>query len=292
MKTLKKDTTHIGLVSSYEMKNPVAKAFYFFCILCLVITALVCILPPLWILLSGFKEGKEFYSIPPTILPESFHLSKLIDTWKMLHFEKYYINTLVLAFGSIVFKIVFCGLAGYVMSMLKPRGIGLVERILIITMMIPANVKLATTYQNIVAFHMLNSYTGLWCMAATDTFMILVFQSFFEGIPFSLVEAARIDGCSELSTLFKIILPNCKPVLATSVILTINAAWSDFFWPFLIVKEKSLFTVMLQVYTIKASTSIDIVMISLIFVIIPPILLFIVFQKFIMQGFTMSGVKG
>lgn len=292
MKIFKKNNTHIGLASFYEIKTPAVRAFYIFCIVCLIITALICILPPLWILLSGFKEGKEFYSIPPTILPETFDFGKLVSTWKMLHFERYYLNTLVLAFGCIVFKIVFCGLAGYVMSMLKPRGIGLIERILIITMMIPANVKLATTYQNIVDFNMLNSYTGLWCMAATDTFMILVFKSFFEGIPFSMVEAARIDGSGELSTLFRIILPNCKPVIATSIILTINASWNDFFWPYLIVKDKNLFTVMLQVYTIKTSTSIDVVMISLIFVIIPPILLFVVFQKFIMQGFTMSGVKG
>lgn len=283
---------HVGLASTYDMKKPSVKIFLVFCFVFLVLISLVCLLPPLWVLVSGFKEIKEFYAVPPTLLPASFDITKLTSTWGMLHFERYYINTLVMALGCIAFKVVFSGSAGYVFAMLRPRGVAVVETLLIVTMMIPANVKLATTYQNIVGLNMLNSYLPLWCMAATDTFMILVYKSFFQGIPISIVEAARIDGCGEVGSLFRIILPNSKPVLATSVILTINSAWSDFFWPYLIVKDKSLYTVMLQIYTIKSSTSIDVVMISLIFAIIPPVLLFLFFQKFIMEGFTMSGVKG
>ena len=83
-----------------------------------------------------------------------------------------------------------------------------------------------------------------------------------------------------------------KPVVVTAVILTINGTWSDFFWPYLIIKDKGLYTIMLQIFSLKTAESVDVVMISLIFAIIPPVLLFVIFQKFIMQGFTMSGIKG
>lgn len=292
MKKTASNKQYVGLVSSVDMGRPSAKMFYLFCVTALTILALFCVLPPLWVLLSGFKDGKEFISVPPTLFPKTFKIEKFIDTWFLLKFERYYINTLIMAGGCIIFKIVFAGLAGYVLAVLKPKGIGVIEKLLFFTMMIPANVKMATLYTNIVKLDMLNSYVPLWLLAAIDTFMVLIFKSFFEGIPISLIESARLDGCGELTTLFRIILPLSKPVVMTSVILTLNTAWSDFFWPYLILKNKDMYTVMLQIFSVRSSTSVDVVMLSLIFVIIPPIILFAFFQRFIMSGFTMSGIKG
>lgn len=283
--------SHVGLISTVD-KGVGAKMFYALFAILLVIISLLCILPPVWVLLSGFKEGKEFFSIPPTIIPKHFNVKKLADTWHIFKFGGYYKNTIVLAIGSIVFKVTLAGMAGYVIALVRPKGVGIFEKILMITMMIPGNMMLATLYKNIVSLGLLNSYIPLWMMSAADTFMVLVFRSFFSGIPTALVEAASIDGSGEVQTLFKIILPMSKPVVVTAVILTINGTWSDFFWPYLIIKDKGLYTIMLQIFSLKTAESVDVVMISLIFAIIPPVLLFVIFQKFIMQGFTMSGIKG
>ena len=147
-------------------------------------------------------------------------------------------------------------------------------------------------YINIVNLHMLNTYWPMILMAGYNAFLTIVFKSFFDGIPSALIESAQIDGCTRLGVFFRIVLPLSKAVMFTAAILSFNAAWGDFFWPLLVLKDRSVYTIMVEVYTVQQNIAQDQALIILTFAIIPPAIMFVFFQKYIMQGMTMSGIKG
>lgn len=285
-----------GIISSMDLKKPSVKVFYGIMLFFLWVVVLVCLVPALWTLSSSVKDVKEIYAIPPTFIPKSFHPEKLLETWKNYNFVRYYLNTFIVTIGTIVFSIFSNGLAGYVISKMKPKGINIVFALIMASMMIPTNVSLVPVYKNIIDVpllhvNLLNTFWPMILMAGANSFMIIVYKSFFDGIPTALLEAARLDGCGELRTFWNIVLPLSKPILFTAVILAFKDAWSDFFWPYMVLKERLMYTVMVEVFSLK-ELAIDERMIILTFSIIPPVILFCFFQKYIMQGFTMSGIKG
>lgn len=265
----------------------------------MLLLAFICLAPPLWVMLSSVKNVKEFYQVPPTIIPRTLEFEKIIEVWKKLNFFKFYGNTLALAAGNIVCAVLFNGLAGFVLSRLKPKGSKIVFMVILWTMIIPNSVSMIPLFKNIINVPLLNinlsnSFLPLWLMAGASAYYIIIFKSFFDGIPASLVEAARLDGCNNINIFARIIVPLSKPVIIVIVIFTLNGTWSDFLWPYLILKEPEKYTVMVKIFTLKSSTGfpMDVQMVALVFAIIPPAVLFMFFQRYIMQGFTLSGIKG
>lgn len=217
----------------------------------------------------------------------------------MLHFGTIYINTLEMIAGALCFSVVFNGMAGYVISRLKPMGSKLIFTLMLWTLMLPTSVSMVTVYKNVISLPILhinlsNSYLPLFLMAGANAFFVLIFKGFFDGIPTSLIEAARIDGCNDFSIFFRVVMPLSKPVIMTVIILQLNTTWGDFFWPYLILNNPDKYTVMVEIYRLIGTQgfSADLQIVSLTFAIIPPAILFMLFQKHIMQGMTMSGIKG
>ena len=287
----------MGLISSIDIKKTKYKVMYWIIFAFLILVAFVCLFPPIWVMLSAVKDVKEFYAMPPTIIPRSFNISKISEVWNKYSFVKYYINTITLTLGCIVTAVVMNGLAGYVISRLKPKGIKLVLMLITFSLMVPNATAMVPVYKNILNFpvlkvNLINTNIPMWIMYGASAFKIIVFKSFFDGLPQALIEAARIDGCGEFKIIPKIILPLCIPVVVTMVILTLREAWSDFFWPYLVLRDKERITVMVELFSIQNLIPLDELVLLLSFSILPPAILFIFFQKYIIQGFTLSGIKG
>ncbi|WP_339206266.1 carbohydrate ABC transporter permease [Paenibacillus sp. FSL K6-3182] len=294
MKTAKSS----GIIGDLEYKIPKVKIMYWLFFAIMLIISLVCLLPPVWVILSSFKDVKEFYEIPPTIIPRSFHIEKLWDTWNEFKFMRYYLNTSYVTIGTLVFTVLFNGLAGYFFSKLKPKGSAFFFLLILWTVLLPSTVGIVPLFGNIVDFPLFhinftNTYWPLWFLAAVNPVVILIFKNFFDTIPASLVESAHIDGASKLSIFLRIILPLSGPVLITISILTINGVWNEFFWPYMILKDQSQWTVIVAIFNLKATLPADIQFLGLTFAIVPPVLLFLVFQRYIMQGYSIAGsIKG
>ena len=287
----------MGLISSIDIKKSKYKIMYWVIFAFLILVAFVCLFPPIWVMLSAVKDVKEFYAMHPTIIPRSFNAGKIADVWNKYSFVKYYINTIVLTLGCIVTAVVMNGLAGYVISRLKPKGIKLVLMLITFSLMVPNATAMVPVYKNILNFpvlnvNLINTNIPMWIMYGASAFKIIVFKSFFDGLPQALIEAARIDGGGEFKIIPKIILPLCIPVVVTMVILTLREAWSDFFWPYLVLRDKERITVMVELFSIQNLIPLDELVLLLSFSILPPTILFIFFQKYIIQGFTLSGIKG
>lgn len=294
----KKDAQAMGIISKFDMQNPSVKVLYGLIWFFLILAVLLCFVPPLWCMTSALKDSREFFSVPATLIPRSFHPEKLWETWEVLNFGQAYINTVIVLCGSLVMSLVCNGMMGYVLSRLRPRGYKLVLSLVLWTLMLPQSVSQVPLFKNflslpILGINITESYLPMWLLAGANAFYVLIFKSFFDSIPQSLIEAARLDGCTNLGIFFRVMLPLSKPVLMVIAIFTINASWSDFFWPYLVLGSRSeLYTVMVKIFYMAGWYSEDIQVVALIFTIIPPTILFLFFQRYIMSGFTLSGIKG
>lgn len=287
-----------GLITSLDFKMRRVRIGYWIMFALLLIIALIFLFPAVWIILSSFKDVKEFLSTPPTLFPHSFHPEKLVEVWKKMNISRSYLNTMIVACGDMAFSIIVNGLAGYVISRLKPKGSSLFFILVLWSMMLPSSVSLVPlfmTFQDFPIFHfsMMNTYLPMWICKGANAFNVLLFKSFFDSISISYIEAARIDGCSDLGIFRKIILPLSIPVVTTVAIFTFNGSWAEFLWPYLVLKDKSLYTVPVQIYRMKsAGFLMDQYVIVLLFAMLPSLIMFLLFQKQIMHGVSLGGIKG
>lgn len=287
-----------GFINQVEMKQTKAKLLYWFMFAFLLLSSAISVIPTLWIMISGFKDLEEFFAIPPTIIPKTFHPEKIVQVWKQFDFLLYYKNTVVVTLGVIVFNIVFNGLSGYVLSRLKPKGSKAVFMGLMFIMMIPNTVGMVPYYMTICDFpyfhfSLLNSFLALWIPAAANIFNILLFKNSFDSIPASYLEAARIDGAANLQIFYKIIIPLSVPIIMTVAILSFTSSWGDFFWPYLVLNDPQKYTISIFLFQNKTGNyTMDIYMIMLTLSILPPMIIYAFLQKYIMSGVAVGGIKG
>ncbi len=287
-----------GILRASDMKQTKYKLAYAAMVLIMLVYLAVVIVPSLWMLLSGFKDASEIYQRPTRFFPREIRLSKVAEVWKELKFYKFYINTFALALGAVAFDVVVNGFAGYVLSRLKPRGSKAIYWLVMLLMMLPSTMTTVPLYKTFINFpivhaNMLNTYMPMWLMAAANMFNIVLFKTAFDGISSSLVEAARIDGATDMGIFFKIILPLSVPVIMTVCIFTFNGQFGNFFWPYLVVQEREKWTIGIWLYKVTGGTTpIDEQMLSILFSIAPQLLIFILFNKYIIGGINIGGVKG
>ena len=282
-----------GVIRDYDMHSlPVRIGYAFIYVLCLVMVVFA-LFPLLWVILAGFKDLREFMS-STDILPRSFSLAPFFKTWNQLGIARNYLNSLISVAGSVVCALIFNGLLGYGIGILKPRGHKAVKRLVMLSLLMPTTISIVPLFMNIQKLGLGNSFIPLWLSYGANAMYVVLFIQFFESLPFSMIEASRIDGCSPLQTFFHIVLPLSKPICAVVAIFSINAAWSDFLLPYLVLRGGPLQTVMVRlfVFSTEQTVNADTMMRSVVFSMIPPIILFALFQKQLTENTVSAGIKG
>ncbi len=293
---MKTEKTH-GIMSSIDLKKPSNKLIYAIIVFILVVTCAASVIPIIWVLLSGFKSPSEIYKIPPSFFPDKIDLGKIALAWNQMKFYKTYANTFIAAGGATACHLLISGIAGYVLSKLKPCGYKILFMLIFWSMLIPSTTSTVPIYMSlvkvpIIGINLSNSYIPLWLMFI-NAFDIILFKSFFDGISDSIVESARIDGAGIMRIFFWIILPLSMPVFMTVAMFTFNAAMGQYFWPYLLITDNNMTMLGVQLYKMKNSTfSIDYQMLAIIFSIIPQVVVFTIFQKNIIGGVSAGAVKG
>lgn len=285
----KKDEGTIRYYDLYSRKHRVLAVSIFAVCIIMVIIALF---PAVWVFLASFKENAEFRK-EATILPAAFHIENYIKTWNDLKFFKYYVNSFGVVLGSVISSIIFNGLLAYGLAILRPKGYKVVYTLVMWGLLIPATTSVVALFVNINRIGLNQSFLPLWLSMGANAFFVILFKQFFEGLPKELIEAAKLDGCGVLRTFISIILPLSKPIVMVITIFTINAAWSDFLLPFLVLNGSGHETVMVRLFMFRTSNATDVeVLRAVAFSIIPPIILFLIFQKQITEGTTAGAIKG
>jgi multiple sugar transport system permease protein len=226
---------------------------------------------------------------------------------------RWFFNSLVYAFGVIIEQLMISSLAGYALSRLWPRKIAYVlELFFLATMMLPAillflplflmmqNFPLPTipfTSIKLPGINLINSYWALILPHAAWAFSILLFRGFFDQFPDELFQAARIDGASELTIFRKIVFPLSGPIFATMTIFTFMAIWAEFLWPYLVANKQAMWTLSIGLFSASGAggssggdvkLSMSMALISA----IPPLLIFTFFQRYLVRGIALTGLKG
>lgn len=297
-KRIKEENISTSATLEVDLKNPTVKSVHIFLTLIMILVSLTFIIPVLWVLLSAFKGTEEFFRNPPTIFPESFDFSKIGYVWKKAALGKVYLSTIYMMLGSLIVSLTSNGLAGYVLSRLKPRGSQLVVVVVLWSMMMPGGLSMVPLFISftkeipILGRNLMDSYIPLWMMSGASAFNVLLFKGFFDGISKSYLEAARIDGCSEVGIFTKIVMPLSKPVFMSVSIFVFTGGWGNFMWPYLLIQDENMIPIGVRTYLLQPVLPQDEYFMMLIFVILPPIIFFCVFQKYIMGGVSLGGVKG
>jgi len=287
------EKTRTGIIRDFDAKTPGAKVSLGLVYLICLVVALVSLFPIFWVLMAGFKDLGEYVS-STTILPQSFDFSRYTRTWSQLNIANNYINSFYAIIGSVFCSLIFNGLLAYGLAILKPVGHGIVSKLVMLSLLIPATMSLVPLFMNIQRLGLGGFFTPLWLAAGASAFTVILFKQFFESLPQSLIEAGRIDGCSQLATFFKIVLPLSKPICMVVTIFTVNGAWSDFLLPYLVLGHSRWQTVMVRLFIFSTQQTInyDDLMRAVVFSMIPPIILFFIFQKQLTENIVSVGIKG
>ncbi|MDR0374188.1 MAG: carbohydrate ABC transporter permease [Treponema sp.] len=292
MKKTKKAVDNNGIIRDFDFKQRSVRVFYAILYGIGIIIAFVGIAPLIWVVFSGFKDIREFVR-DAKILPSKFNLDVYSTTWKQLGFVRYYVNSLVSVVGSVVCAVFFNGLLGYALSKIKPAGSKVVYMLVMWGLLIPTTTSVVPLFINITRIRLTGSFIPLWLSMGASAFYVILFKNFFDELPASLIEAAKIDGAKDFAIFTKIAVPLSQAIIMVVVMYAINAAWSDFLLPYLVLNGSSFETVMVRLFQFKNGKSNDVeILRAVVFALIPPIVLFFIFQKQITQVALQSGIKG
>ena len=299
------DNKQTGLLSSADLKTAKGKVIYWVFFAALIVVCLISLFPAIWTILTSFKETQEIYSsftlFPKDMSPANLW-NRLYSSWNELRLGDSFINTILLSIGQLASTLVVCGFGGYVLSKLKPKGSRIVFVLVVWTMMMPGQIRMVPNYISMLHFpfaydfgmgiSLLDTFWPMWLGAAANAFNIVLFKNAFDALSNTYVEAAKLDGCSNYGVFFKIMLPLSMPTMIFVAIGTLSAAWSDFFSPLLFL-DKHVVTP-LKIYRLQSDTSIQMNtrFMGLVFASIPPFIIFLIFQKHILGGINVGGVKG
>ncbi|HBI2243032.1 TPA: carbohydrate ABC transporter permease, partial [Listeria monocytogenes] len=241
------------------------------------------ILPFIWMVLSSLKTDAEILKIPPTIWPETFTLDNFTKLFTEMDFAIYLKNTLIIVFFSF-FGLFLNAMAGYGFAKFKFKGKNKLFYLVLATMMIPGQVTMIPVYLLLNAAGLTNTMTGIVLPGLVGAFGIFLFRQFMSTISDDLLEAARLDGASEFYIFWRIVIPISRPVLAVQGILTFIAGWNSFLWPLIIANDEKFYTLSVGLQLLKGQygSNYALQMAGATFMVIPIILIFMTFQKYIL----------
>lgn len=281
-----------------ECKNKRLSSVLFHVFSCLL--GFIMIYPLLWLLASSFKSNDTMFHNTYSLIPETWdvvqnYLSGLagVAGYSFMHFFK---NSVIVTLVSVVTSIFSSLLAAYALARVKFRGSAFWFGCVIMTMMIPSQVMVVPQYIILRALHLNDTLAAMvlpWCFGYA--FFIFLIVQYMRGVPKELDEAAQIDGCSKIGILFRILVPVVKPAIVSASIFAFYWIWQDFFQPLIFVGSPKNFTIplALNMYTDPNSFNnygglFAMSVVSL----IPVIIVFIVFQKYLVEGIATDGIKG
>ncbi len=255
------------------------------------------IYPFVWSVLSSFKPSSQLYSGNPLeLIPRPPTTANYLRLFQILPFGKFILNSSFLSIAIPIAMISIASITAYALTRLKFKGRNVIFMMFVATMMIPSHVTLIPNFKIIVDMNLTNTYFALFlnCMfTGANAFNIFFFRQFFLSIPKDLENSAIIDGCSRLGVFFRIIMPNAKPAIATTAILSFRSVWNSFMWPMLVINDYDKLTLTVGLKYLKEwEPNWAVLIAGATLSIVPIVIVFLVFQKYFMSTNLNSGFGG
>lgn len=254
----------------------------------------VMVTPFIWMTLSSLKPEAEIRQSPPTWWPRTFTLENFQELFTRLDFPQFFTNSAVVAVAVTLGNLVFCSMLGYAFAKIDFWGRDWLFRIVLSTLMIPAITLLVPLFVLVSSLGLVNTYAGLILPFLATPFGVFLMRQFISSLPDELIDAARVDGASELRIFARVIMPLCRPALATLGILTFLGSWNNFLWPLVVASSEDKYTlpVALALYSVgQNKTQFGLMLAGAVVVVLPVLLVFLALQRHIIQGVATTGIK-
>jgi ABC-type glycerol-3-phosphate transport system permease component len=265
----------------------------------LVVTAaaVVCFLPFIWLFCAAFKRGDDLFSSP--FLP--YDLGRLTlrnfrDLFNQQAFGWWLINSIFLSSATTVLVVALSSLGGFALAKYEFRGKGVLMLIMLFTMMIPSQVLLPGTYELIWKIGWVNSYAAILIPGAVSVFGVFLFRGAMGGVPDELLQAARVDGCSEFRLYWDIALPVVRPMIGAFTLLSFIGNWNSFLWPQIVLQDDAKYTLPIGLANLisqpGSTAGYGPLMAGTLLSLVPVAVLFFVLQRDFIAGLTSGALKG
>jgi multiple sugar transport system permease protein len=262
----------------------------------LTVGAFVMVLPFLYLLSTSFKSQAYVLTIPPQFIPHPATVSNYAEVWTQDNLGRYLVNSLIVALATTVLSLLLSTMMAYAFARFSFFGRELLFKILLLGLMIPAMMLIIPQFILAKYFGLIDSLPGLVVFYVGGSLSLNTFllRGFFEAIPGELVQAMEVDGANAWTRYWRLILPLSKPVLATATIFTFLASWDEFAWALTIINTPDNRTLPLAIALFQGqnSTLWGLVFAASAIAIVPVIVVFLVFQRYFVQGLTSGAVKG
>ena len=308
-----------------KIGSPRSKAYQVFCLIVIVLLALLFMFPLYWIITGAFKTSAENYATSPVWWPSEWTMNnwdKLFSRRSAPLFEltvpfsrnftstgkdialltgptvpgalRWLVNTVFMSLTAMILTCITAALAGYALAKKRFAGRAIVFGLIVCAMALPKQVILIPLLREISALGLIDNIWAVILPTVGWPFGVFLMKQFSENIPGEMLEAARIDGASELRIFTSVVFPMVKPGVGALAIFTFINSWNDYFMQLVMLSSNANFTLPLGVATLQGETSVDIglLMAGAALAALPIIIVFLIFQKYFTKGITMGAVKG
>jgi multiple sugar transport system permease protein len=252
------------------------------------------VFPLVWMIVISLRSQTADFSSFFPLLSGPFTLANYIDVLSAGPFGRYFLNSLVMSTAAMLGNVLFCTMVAYALARRRIPGKRLWLVTVVAVLMIPQQVVMIPLYRLMVTFGWINTYWALILPTLVTPFGIFLMRQYIQNLPLEIEDAARIDGASDWEILFKVVMPLSKPMLVVLGVYTFLTTWNTFLYPFLFTNKESMRTLTVGLTFYLGNQSIDWghLMASASISAVPVILLFVIFQRQIIQGMTAGAVKG
>ncbi len=256
--------------------------------------AIIVLLPLLYAISIALMPSSELFTTELNLVPKYPTLRNFSEALTTVPLLRFIVNSFLVA-GTITFgQIVSCSLAAFAFSFLEFPGQGILFALVMATMMVPGEATIISNYLTVAGWGMLDSYPVLIIPYLTSAMGIFLFRQFYMSFPKSLYESAKLDGCTNLRFIVKILLPLTKSAIGAMAVYTFINAWNMYMWPLLVTGSNKMRTVQIGISMLDSvdSQSITLMIAGVVMIIIPSISIFIIGQKQLIRGMFSGAVKG
>jgi multiple sugar transport system permease protein len=253
----------------------------------------VMVLPLVWMLVTSVESLDQTRHFPPTLIPTSIHWSNYRDAWNQAPFGRFFVNSVIVTGTAVLSNLILCSLAGYAFARLRFLGRELLFVALLATLMVPFQVIMIPTFLIVQHLGLVDSLGGLIAPNLVTPFGIFLLRQFFRTLPVDLEEAARIDGCTRLGVLLRVVLPLSLPALATLGIVTFLWTWNDFLWPLIVISSTDQSTVQLGLASFQGAhvTKWNLLMAGNVMALAPMLIVFVGAQRWFVRSLATTGIR-
>jgi putative chitobiose transport system permease protein len=249
--------------------------------------------PLLWLLSTALRTTGPVFGFPPNVLPWPASLANFATVWQTMPLPRFFLNTVILCAAAVVLNLLLCSMAAYPLARMEFPGRRVVFALLLSTLMLPGHVGLIVNFVTLLRLRLVDTYAGVLLPGAVSVFGIFLLRQAFLTVPQEMEDAARIDGASEWTIWWRVMLPAIAPALATLALFEFVAVWNSFLWPLIVLKSPDKYPLAVGLLYLSGlfAHNTRAVAAGAVMMTVPIIAVFLFTQRYFMRGLTVGAIR-